>query len=103
MLWQRFRENLNDAPAVQATFSSVFLSQNELLVTPFPFIQVASWVWPDIGFQVPTTLGANILAFWSDRYLTFFAHGQLALRRDSRRQRLFFLFIEQINSSLKGV
>src|SRR6266853_1569425 len=71
MLRQRFCENLDDAPAVQAAFPSVFLSQNELLDATFPFLHDASGFCPDIGFQAPTTHGADNLAFRRDQHLAF--------------------------------
>ena len=76
VFWQRFCENLDDAPTVQAAFPSVFLSENELLDATFPFLHDASGFGPDIGFQTPTTHGADNLAFRRDQHLTFFAHGQ---------------------------
>src|SRR5437773_7525864 len=96
-------ENLDDSTAVQTTFPSIFLGQNELLDATLAFFHDTPGFGPDIGFQASTPHRTDNFAVWRDEHFAFFAHGQRALRRDNRRQRRLFLFIEKINSSLQDI
>src|SRR5215510_4673277 len=103
LFWQRLRENLDDATAVQTAFTSVLLGEDELLDATLAFLHHAPGFRPHIGLETAPTHCANDLPFWRDEHLAFFAHRQRALRRDNRRQRRFVALIQHIDGSFKDI
>src|SRR5262250_177367 len=82
---QRLRKDLDYPTTVQTTFASVLLGGDRLLDTTLAFVHHTPGFGPDIGLETAASHRANDLPFRRDEHLTFFAHGQRALRRDDRR------------------